>query len=143
MQQDLVVIVDDDEELRSLLKDILESDGFQVLAFPSPHGAVREISGGRVNREIKSGNFPIVVSDNLMPGGMSGIDFLKEVRRESPGIPFIFMTAFGDDEIFRQSRELGASSYLKKPFSLNEFSEHISMARSDLKGQISRVERGK
>lgn len=142
MQQDLIFVVDDDDELRSLLEDVLEADGFRVLAFSSPHGALREIRDGRVHDEIKNGSLPIIVSDNLMPGGMSGMDFLIDVRREFPSIPFVLMTAFGGDEIFRQSRELGASSFLKKPFSLTEFSEHISRARADLKSKVSRIERG-
>src|SRR3989338_3201289 len=117
MRSDLIIVVDDDDEIRSLIGEILEAENFRVMDFSSPHGALRDIRSGPVHDEILRGALPIIVSDNLMPGGMSGLDFLKEVRRDYPSIPFIFMTAFGSDEIFKQSKALGATSYIKKPFS--------------------------
>lgn len=141
MHSDLVIVVDDDDELRSLVGEILQAEGCRVLSFPSPHGALREIRGGSVHDEIKQGDPPIIISDNLMPGGMSGIDFLNDVRKEFPGMPFIFMTAFGSDEILKQSKESGATSFLKKPFTLSELLAHVTRARA-AKKETSGVEQG-
>ena len=68
-----MIVVDDDDELRSLLNDILQGEGFRVLDFPSPHGALEEIKCGSAHAEIAGGLLPIILSDNLMPGGMSGM----------------------------------------------------------------------
>ncbi len=141
MRSNLIIVVDDDDELRSLLSEILEADSCRVLDFPSPHGALQGIHSGSVHHDILSGAPPIIISDNLMPGGMSGLDFLKEVRKEHPSIPFILMTAFGSDEIFKQSKELGATSFLKKPFSLTDVFEHLARARAAPK-KAAGVERG-
>jgi len=141
MRSDLIIVVDDDDEIRSLIGEILQAESYRVLDFSSPHGALQEIRSGPIHEEILSGALPIIISDNLMPGGISGLDFLKEVRKESRSIPFIFMTAFGSDEIFKQSKELGATSYIKKPFSLTDLLDHLTRARAALK-KASGVERG-
>ena len=133
MQSDLVIVVDDDDELRNLLGDILTTDEFRVLDFNSPHAALKEIRSGSIHGEIAEGHLPIIVSDNLMPGGMTGLEFLKEVRKEYPGIPFVFMTAFGGDEICRKSKEFGATSFLQKPFSLADLQDHLMKAKTVLK----------
>lgn len=141
MRSDLIIVVDDDDEIRSLIGEILEAENFRVLGFSSPHGALREIRSGPIHDEILSGALPIIISDNLMPGGMSGLDFLKETHKEYPSVPFVLMTAFGSDEVFRQSKELGATSYIKKPFSLTDLLDHLTRARAALK-KASGVERG-
>ncbi|MGZ3694985.1 MAG: response regulator [Bdellovibrionota bacterium] len=141
MQSDLVIVVDDDDELRSLVSDILHTENYRVLDFSSPHGALQEICKGPVHEEILNGALPIIISDILMPGGSNGMDFLKEVRKGHPGIPFIFMTAFGGAEILNQAKELGANSFLRKPFSLTGLLEHLSNAQGVLK-RTTGVEQG-
>ena len=124
----LVVIVDDDDEFRGLLREILGAEGWSALDYPGPQSALEALRSGVLQTEIQKGNYPIVLSDNLMPGGMSGLDFLRELHAHYPKLPTVFMTAYGSDQIFRQATKLGAVSYIRKPFSIQDLFDHLSKA---------------
>lgn len=73
---------------------------------------------------LKLHKFDLIISDWRLPG-ISGLDFITEVRKSLPEIPIIFMTAFGSDELEEQVNSV-SDRYLKKPFNIPELTEVVS-----------------
>lgn len=104
-----VLIIDDDEKLRKLLREYLEENGFHVLSLAD---------GSGVLNTIHSESPDIIILDIMLPG-RDGLDVLKEIRRDH-AIPVIMLTAKGEDTDRIVGLELGADDYLPKPFNPRE-----------------------
>ena len=100
-----VMIVDDDAEMRALLRDALERDGFDV----------REDSGGHLVPLLERRAPDAIVLDKEM-AGVNGLDLLSYIRRRHPGLPVIVVTAFGGTEVEAEALRRGATYYIDKPF---------------------------
>lgn len=101
-----VMIVDDDAEMRALLRDVLKRDGF----------VVREQSrGDDVIRVLESWSPDAMVLDNVLDGA-TGLDLLAHVKRRHPRMPVVLVTAFGGPELESEALRLGAACYIDKPF---------------------------
>ena len=100
-----VMIVDDDAEMRALLRDALERDGFDV----------REDSGDRLVPLLEGRVPDAIVLDKEMTG-VSGLDLLSYVRQRHPLVPVIVVTAFGGAEVEAEALRRGATYYIDKPF---------------------------
>ena len=106
---DRILIVDDDVELCELVQQFLEGEGFRVdVVHNGPAGLER----------ARSGEFALVVLDLMLPG-MSGLDVLRNLRRESR-VPVLILTARGEDVDRILGLEIGADDYLGKPFNPRE-----------------------
>jgi len=104
-----LLVVDDDERLRSLLQRYLTSNGYRVTAAADAAGA-RSL--------MKSFAFDLLVLDVMMPGE-SGFDLTKFVR-EGSAVPILILTARGEADDRIKGLELGADDYLPKPFEPRE-----------------------
>ncbi|MGH7359718.1 MAG: response regulator [Candidatus Rokuibacteriota bacterium] len=111
-----VLVVDDDEEMRSLLRRSLEFDGHQV---------IERDRGTKVLKALREEAFDLVILDNRMPG-LNGLDLLPTLRREFPDMPVLLVTAFGGRQVASSALRLGATSYLEKPFRLAQLRDAIS-----------------
>lgn len=111
MEADLphILVVDDDERLRELLRKYLSDNGFIVLTATDAQDA-------RV--KLKSFAFDLIVLDLMMPGE-SGLDFAAHLRGSSP-VPILMLTAMGETEDRIRGLEAGADDYLTKPFEPRE-----------------------
>lgn len=123
-----VLIAEDDRELRELLALVLENAGYQVC----------QCSNGEqlLTRLAEPQSFDLVISDIRMPG-LNGLEVLARRNRNMPQIPFICMTAFGDEQIHRQARQLGAAAVMDKPFDLDEMLtliDHVCLRNDRIKG---------
>lgn len=99
-----VLLIDDDVELSEMLGDYLAGDGFVVsVAHDGQSGIEAALSGSHA----------IVVLDVMMPD-LSGIDVLRQIRRQS-AVPVLMLTARGDDMDRIIGLELGADDYVPKP----------------------------
>lgn len=101
-----VLVVDDEEILRSLLDKILKREGYSV------HLAA---SGREALEILEASPIDIVVSDIKMPG-MDGIELLKIVKENHPDVSIIMMTAYADTYSVKDALLLGADDYVTKPF---------------------------
>jgi DNA-binding response OmpR family regulator len=115
------MIIEDDEEMRSLMKDFFEEEGFETDSVSNGVDALRKLS---------KGHFDLVITDIRMPG-LTGLDILPTIRRLKPETPIIVMTAYGSDDVRRRSLERGATIYLEKPI-------HLSQLRTVIREMILR-----
>ena len=104
--REVVSIVDDDASLRRSVRNLLTSVGFRVEAFASAEEFLGSVHRARTG---------CLVLD-LRMGGMSGLDLLGRLAGSGTPIPAVMLTAHGDDETRRQSRQAGVVAFLAKPF---------------------------
>jgi len=116
----LVLVVDDDEHTRNLLRDLCESAGFRVTMAEDGNEALDRISGEQPD---------LVLLDLMMPR-RDGFSVLKEVREDarSKELPVIILTAIGEMDGKLKGMELGADDYITKPFKLIELQTRINSA---------------
>ena len=104
-----ILVVDDDEGIRSLIKQYLNENNFLVTTSDSAENAEKKIS------IIK---FDLIVLDVMMTG-KSGLDFIKQ-NKSKIDTPIILLTAKGEAENRVEGLEIGADDYLPKPFEPKE-----------------------
>ncbi len=109
-----VLLVDDDDKLRKLLKEYLEGYGFRVSTLEDGTRALSTIRG----------EMPDVVILDIMLPKKNGLEVLREIRAEST-IPVLMLTAKGEDADRIVGLELGADDYLPKPFNPRELLARI------------------
>ena len=109
-----ILVVDDDDGIRSLVKQYLNENNFLVTTANSAENAREKVS------VIK---FDLIVLDVMMPG-KSGLDFIKENKSEID-TPIILLTAKGEAEDRVGGLEMGADDYLPKPFEPKELTLRI------------------
>jgi DNA-binding response OmpR family regulator len=104
----LILVVDDEEPVRMLLRDTLELDAYEVRDAIDGPEALESFDERRPDG---------IILDIMMPR-MSGIDVLKEIRSRPGGaeVPVILLTAAGDDQTTWDGWSAGATCYLTKPF---------------------------
>lgn len=111
-----ILIVDDDAEMRKILKLLLQ-DMYNVVTATNGIGALKKI-----NKHLPT----LIITDIIMPG-MDGIRLLKKLRRNSKTsrIPIIAISVHGAEEAKIKGFNAGANDYLIKPFSKNELLARI------------------
>jgi DNA-binding NtrC family response regulator len=118
-----IMVVDDDEAMRSLLRDYFVGQGFEVRSHGSADAALSAL--GEVPADV-------VVSDIRMPGA-TGFEFAEAVQTTNPGMPVILITAFGSIESAIEAIRRGAYDYLVKPFKLAELQLKVDRALETLR----------
>ncbi len=101
-----LLLVDDEDSLRLLVRDELENNGFDVVEAENGEKAVELFDGG---------HFDIVVLDIRMPG-MDGLEVLKTIRATNSTAKVIILTGVDELKIARDSLALGANDFLTKPY---------------------------
>ncbi|MDB2349532.1 response regulator transcription factor [Alphaproteobacteria bacterium] len=104
-----ILLVDDDQRLRELLKDYLNEKNFQVLT-SCDFDEAREILGFFI--------FDLIILDRMMPTG-DGINLIKEIKRSSK-TPIIMLTAMSENNDKIDGLKTGTDDYLSKPFEPEE-----------------------
>ena len=113
-----VLVVEDDDEMRSLIEETLLEEGYRTAGAADTFAALIELLGEGAD---------VVVTDWKMPV-MDGLDLLASVRRSAPGLPVIFITAHADDRLHDLALARGAASFLAKPFRREELLDHVRVA---------------
>ena len=104
-----ILVVDDDDRIRNLLKDYLNENNFIISTSEDSESA---------KLKLKEFKFDLIVLDVMMPG-QNGYDLTKEIKKNIK-IPIILLTAKGDVEDRIKGLELGADDYISKPFEPKE-----------------------
>ena len=126
----LVLIVDDDSQLRQSFGKLLREEGYDV----------QTAGSGEEGLEAVEQEAPdLVVMDIRMPG-MSGIETFQAMRLIDPKLPVIIMTAYGSTETAIEATKLGAFDYVLKPFEIPDLLKIIEQALEAGRFMRSRVE---
>jgi FixJ family two-component response regulator len=114
-------MVDDDASVRDALIVYLEIAGYDVRAFESGESLLErtQVSGPKPQ---------VLLLDQRLGPGMSGLEVQSELRRRGIAIPIIFITGHGDARMARTALEQGAAYFLEKPFHYKELLASIERA---------------
>jgi len=102
----VISVIDDDASVRAATNNLLSSHGYLIQTFVSADDFLKS------NHLDESS---CVIADVQMPG-MSGLDLLNHVRAQGYTVPFIFITAFPDENVRTRALKAGAICFLGKPF---------------------------
>ncbi len=107
-----ILIVDDERDIRELIGDILEDEGFSTRLAANSSEAMTE-----VNAEPPG---LMILDIWLKDSKMDGIDILKTVKRDNPDIPIIIISGHGNIEIAVAAIKQGAYDFIEKPFNIDQ-----------------------
>lgn len=117
-QREKILVVDDDSDILRLLRKILEGEQFEVIECLSAENAL----------EILENQVPdLVISDLRMPG-MSGVDFINELREWDSKLPVIFVSGWGKEDEWLEAIHTHASALIPKPFHKETILEAVHKA---------------
>ena len=104
-----ILLVEDAEAVRRLTERILRKSGYTVLAAENGEDALRQYSQ-------HSEPIDLLLTDVVMPGGMSGRELADQLRFIRPTMKLLFMSGYTDDEMVRHGVFAGRTPFLEKPF---------------------------
>ena len=106
----LILVIDDEDMLRDVLKEVLEMVGFSALFASSGREGIKLFQENRDRVHL-------ILMDILMPE-MSGLETHKEIKALDPDMKFIFMSGFPDKDALSLRELVGEYVFVKKPFSV-------------------------
>jgi len=114
---DKILVVDDDQESRDLLCEVLETNGY----------APQAVANGLAAREVlrRDVEYRIVIADLQMPEE-SGLELLRKLRQENSKHEIILMSSFMSSAEKRAAKALGVHALLDKPFQLTELLQTVA-----------------
>src|SRR5919197_1952519 len=118
MEQKVLLVVDDEEALRTFLAEMLGMAGYQV----------RTAGGGQQALEMLAGGaFDAVLLDVILPD-LSGLEVLRRYRADGGAAPVIVLSALAGADDAMRAMKLGATDYLSKPFNRHELEDALARA---------------
>lgn len=113
-----ILVVDDEEIMRNLLKDLLSDMSYDV---------VTAANGEEGLYVFDKGSFDVLIADLRMPG-MDGIKFLEQIKQRDPDAVVIIITGYGALKSSQEALRLGAFDYITKPFELTDITFIVKRA---------------
>ncbi len=110
-----ILVVDDDEHLRMVLRETMLSAGYEV--------SVAE-SGNQAMEILKNEPFDLIISDLMMPG-LKGNELLTQAKKLYPEIGFFLVSAYGTIETAVDAMKTGAYDFITKPFSISQIESRV------------------
>jgi DNA-binding response OmpR family regulator len=110
-----VLVVEDDPEMRALLKAFLQREGYRV---------IEEARGDRARLLVESERLDAAIVDKEIPG-LNGLELLSVLRHRRPEVPVILITAFGGPAVAEEALRRGARYYVEKPFRVTTILEAV------------------
>jgi two-component system nitrogen regulation response regulator NtrX len=131
-----ILIVDDERDIRELIGDILEDEGYSTRLAGNSNDAMAEI-----NSEPPA---LLILDIWLKDSKMDGIDILKTVKRDNPDIPVVIISGHGNIEIAVAAIKQGAYDFIEKPFNIDQLLVVIrrAMEASMLRRENQQLKRG-
>ena len=114
-----IVIIDDEDPVRAMLRDVLEEEGYEVA----------EAADGWCGLQLlTTAPADLVITDILMPD-KEGIETIREVRADHPNVPVIAMSgggAVGNLDFLQLARDFGAAEVLQKPIRIDKLLDAVT-----------------
>jgi len=108
MHQHRILVADDEETIRAILKDELEEEGYAITT---------AVDGEDAIRLLRQDKFDLVLADIKMPRA-DGFEVLRTVKAEQPSVRVIMLTGFADLKNAIESKRLGADDFVSKPYDI-------------------------
>ena len=118
--QEVVLVIEDDPDVRESVCAMLQSLDYRVVDAP-------DIVGARAVLAEDNG-VEVVLSDIILPGGVSGTAFVEEVRESHPALKFILMTGYSADHLERGGAVVAETVLLNKPFRIKQLADALHEA---------------
>jgi two-component system cell cycle sensor histidine kinase/response regulator CckA len=112
-----VLLVEDEESVRQLVRETLEGKGYKVLEAEHGEAALRTASDYH-------GPIDMLITDVVMPG-MSGRELAKQLSASDPGIKVLFLSGYTEDAVVHQGVLEAGTAFLQKPFTLQMLSRKV------------------
>jgi DNA-binding NtrC family response regulator len=128
--KDSILIVDDEQEIRESLEQILGAEGYRVDS---------AASGEEGLKKIDNGIFDLVLLDISLPD-RHGLDILRTLRRENPDVAVIMITAYDSSQVAFQASKEGAESYITKPWDNDKLLLEIRNALDKSRLQVENIQ---
>jgi CheY-like chemotaxis protein len=112
----VVLLVEDDREVAALTREMLGGLGLSVIHVASPAAALGALADGR--------SVDAVFSDIMMPGGMSGLELAREIRRRHAGVAIVLTTGYADAAAGMRPNEFRV---LLKPYSMAALADALQI----------------
>jgi two-component system nitrogen regulation response regulator NtrX len=109
---DDILIVDDERDIRELIADILKDEGFETRLAANADECIAAL-----NAEVPA---LMILDIWLKDSRMDGIDILKAVKRDNPGVPVVIISGHGNIEIAVAAIKQGAYDFIEKPFNIDQ-----------------------
>ncbi|RJP26179.1 MAG: response regulator [Candidatus Abyssobacteria bacterium SURF_5] len=125
MKKNPILVVDDEKNIRTTLRQALESAGYRVET---------AVSGEDALAKLAESSFDLLFLDIKLPG-IDGLEVLRRLRAEGKRLPVIIITAYGTIESAVDAMKMGAVDYLRKPFAPDQIRDMAStvLSRPELK----------
>ena len=123
-----ILVVDDESIVLDSCKRVLEADGFEVCLVPSADEALKA---------MKKEGFSLLLVDVKMPG-RDGMYLMREVMEKWSAIPIIVMSGYHTTGTIKEALELGAATFIAKPFTPEELLKTVRQVIQKEKNQEKR-----
>lgn len=117
-----ILAVDDSATMRDMVRDSLETGGYEVTLAEHGQEGVDKFAAGK---------FDLVIADINMPV-MDGITMIREIRKLNSDVPIITLTTEAEESMKQKGREAGADGWIVKPFRPAQFLDIIKQILEDM-----------
>lgn len=134
-----IMVIDDDKELLTLIKEMLKAHGYEVSTFESGELALQTL-----DKKDASSNFDVIFLDLMMPG-LSGYKVIEELKKRdhASAIPVIMLTARDSGMDMISGYQAGANYYIPKPFTRSQLVYGVNLVtKGEEEANASNAENG-
>lgn len=124
--RETILIVEDEAAVLQVTMRILERLGYQILDAADGHLALEILAGDN--------HVDLLLTDVVLPGGMSGRDVAKQAQENDPGLKILYMSGYTENAILHQGRVGDGISLISKPFSNRELGERVREELDRMRG---------
>lgn len=114
-----ILVVEDNDDVRELAENMLDTAGYEVLSAPSGECALALLDSGEAA--------DLLFTDVIMPGGMNGLELIERVHARRPGLPVLVTTGYMD-ELPGRGKPSGTLDVLSKPYQHHDLLERVTAA---------------
>jgi DNA-binding NtrC family response regulator len=119
-EQRTILLIDDEQSVRSIVMKILQRASFKVVAAESGEAALKIV-------ESHTGTIDLVVTDLHMPG-LNGPEVVEKLATLRPGLKVLFMSGYAEHDVVARTGVPGGANFLHKPFSGQELTNAVKAA---------------
>lgn len=126
----MILVVDDKESVRSIVRAVLERQGHQVLLANDGEEATSLW-------QAKKESIDLLFTDVVLPRGITGMDLAERLRGDRPSLKVVFCSGYGSDVIGGDVIDLPGNYFLAKPFDISRLTSVVAGALAEGKSQAN------